>query len=286
MNGLLAAALSIASAIGGAVAPADPVRVKVRAEIPWVVAIVPVPGNAPPASMTRCADPARPQVRALLDAGGSLRASPVDPVVWRGFLAEAGGPPEAEALVVDAVRSCGRGPLFVEGRAQRDDTGRLTRPPAATKERLKTGAGGHRTERTRLPLAPAPGLFDVEGAALEVLVEDALRDVVAPVEARVVVDGHADRMWLDVPRLDATRSAAARAALDALVASPLPPRDADELFTRAAGRVAARRAAVGGWARDMARMWLAFGVVDAEPLDAAMLAVRVRARVFPTLLFP
>lgn len=287
---LLGVALALGpSAVSGASASAHVVRVKARPELPWVTAVVAVPGTGSASALTTCTDARRPEVLSLVAAGGSVRATPVDPLAWRGFLAEAAGPPEAEALVVAAVKSCGRGPLFVEGRTRRIDAGRLAPPPPSTRAAWLPTKGLPREPTTRLLLAPTPALFDLEGAALELLVEDALRgvaDLPGDVPTSVRVDGHAGAVWLEVARLEPAQAAAARVALENLVAAPLPPRMADALAARAAGRLAFRRAEAGAWARDLARLWLAFGTVDVETPDAITLAVRVRARVFPSLLFP
>lgn len=282
-------AVSGASASAASAASAHVVRVKPRPELPWVTAVVAVPGTGSPSALATCSDARRPEVLSLVAAGGSVRATPVDLLAWRGFLAEAEGPPEAEALVVAAVKSCGRGPLFVEGRTRRADAGRLAAPPPSTRAAWLPTKDLPREATTRLLLAPAPALFDLEGAALELLVEDALRGVAelpGDVAGSVRVDGHAGATWLEVARLEPAQAAAARVALENLVAAPLPPRGADALALRAAGRLAFRRAEAGGWARDMARLWLAFGTVDVEAPDALSLAVRARARLFPSLLFP
>jgi hypothetical protein len=259
---------------------AEPVRVRTRPELPWTVAILAVPaGEVIGERLEAFADQKRPPVRALVDAGGRLTLT----AVAGGFLAQAEGPPEAAALVIAAARSCAagfpRGALFVEGRAGLGDRGALHTPKAsAPSSRPRPAAAGS----LRQPLAPAPGLFDLEGEALALFVEEALAGLGAA-RAGIVVDRHGAALLLDVTGL-AAPAASARAALAAAIAAPLPSRQVEALRTRALGRLSARRAPAGGWARDAGRMWLAFGAIDAE--DPPDLSARIRARLFPAALFP
>lgn len=183
---------------------------------------------------------------ALSDLGVTIRVEKLD-----GFdVVVAEGPPEAHDAIIKAARSAGGthgGVLFVDGRTTLVERGALpshVSPP--------------RVSKTGQPLAPSAGLVDVEGAALALL-----------------VDGRIENGALVVTTKD-------RAALEALVSAPLTQRRVDALRNKARARVAERRAKAGGWARDMALMWLAYGTLDVEePND---LGSALRARVFPSVL--
>jgi hypothetical protein len=220
-------------------APPDVVRVKARPELPWVTAVF--------APHTATVDDKRIKAAApaLSDIGVSIRAEKLD-----GFdVVVVEGPPEAHDAIVKAARSSvpSGGVLFVDGRTTLVEKGALPlRAPAA------------RATKTGQPLAPSPGLVDVEGEALALL-----------------VDGRVENGALVVTTKD-------RGALEALVNVPLSQRRVEELRTKARALVAERRAKAGGWARDMALMWLAYGTLDVEePKD---LGSALRARVFPSVL--
>ncbi len=280
---LLLAALAVAGTAARArtEAPAPaalPVRVQERPEIPWLVVVVALDAPASPAKL---ADPVRPTVQALFDAGGAVDVEERPD----GALVVVEGPPAAEGLVVAAARAsaadakAARAALFVEGRTTLVDAGAL--PPSRGDRAPGGGAAaagaGAPPGAGALPLAPSPALFDVEGEALVAFVERAVPHARASLalsrgSAVLVVDGG--------PGFD---RAAARAALAAAVAAPLPRGAVDDLRARAEGRLAARRSRVGAWAHDTAALWLAFDTVDVEDVDD--LGVRVRARLFPSVLF-
>lgn len=251
-------------------APELPVRADPRPEIPWIVAILAVPVDAG-LDAAAVAKAGTAEVRALLDVGGSVR---VDAAAG-GALVDVEGPPDAEALVIAAARSLlprgATAALFVEGATTSSARGALPpRRPPPTRAPLPPHA--HR-------LAPSASLLDVEGAALALLVEDALAPL-GRFDATVTLDPPALVVTgPDVPPADA------RAALDAVVGAPLAARVVDGLRARAVGAVAERHARVGAWAGDQARAWLA-GAADDDDDDDRDLGVRLRARVFPSLLFP
>src|SRR5687767_11560108 len=223
-------------------APPDVVRVKARPELPWVTAVM-APMSALDEKRVKESAPA------LSDIGVSIRIEKLD-----GFdVAIADGPPEAHDAIVKAARAAGGaggGVLFVDGRTTLVERGAL--PSRAIVARVASGA------KAGQPLAPSAGLVDVEGAALELF-----------------VDGRIENGALVVTTKD-------RAAIEALVSAPLTLKRIDELRTKARARVAERRAKAGGWARDMALMWLAYGTLDVEePKD---LGSALRARVFPSVL--
>src|SRR5581483_367973 len=117
-------------------------------------------------------------------------------------------------------------------------------------------------------LAPSPGLFDVEGAALLVFLADlgvhATLEA-APGRAALVVDAH------DTATVD-------KELLAGAVGNPLPQKTVDALRVRATALVDEHRSRVGAWAKDAALMWLASSSIDVdEPTD---LGSRIRARIF------
>lgn len=221
-------------------APPDVVRVKARPDLPWVTAVF-APKNPTSVDEKRI----KADAPALSDIGVSIRVEKLD-----GFdVVVVEGPPEAHDAIVKAARSSvpAGGVLFVDGRTTLVEKGAL--PSRAITARI--GKVGQ-------PLAPSPGLVDVEGAALALL-----------------VDGRIENGALVVDKPD-------RAALEAIVSAPLAQRRVEELRMKARARVAERRAKAGGWARDMALMWLAYGTLDVEePKD---LGSALRARVFPSVL--
>lgn len=222
----------------------DVIRAHARPEIPWVTAVL------APASALTVEDTKRVAASALAlsDVGVRIRVVNVD-----GYdVVVVEGPPEHHDAITKAARAAvpAGGVLFVDGRTALVNKGALPPRGAALRPRPSAAPGQ--------PLAPSPGLVDVEGAALALL-----------------VGGRIERGALVVDKPD-------RAALEALVSAPLPPRQVEDLRTKARAVVAQRRARAGGWARDMALMWLAYGTLDVEePVD---LGSALRARVFPAVL--
>jgi hypothetical protein len=237
-------ASSTASTTHAAVeAPPDVVRVNARPDLPWVTAVL-APLNAGGVDEKRV----KSSAPVLSDIGVRMRVEKLD-----GFdVVVVDGPPEAHDAIIKAARTAGGptgGVLFVDGRTTLVERGAL--PSRMVPPRAASAKGAQ-------PLSPSPGLVDVEGAALALLVGGRIED------GALVVD-----------KPD-------RAALEALVAAPLTPKRVDELRSKARGAIAERRAKAGGWARDMARMWLAYGTLDVEePKD---LGSALRARVFPSVL--
>jgi hypothetical protein len=274
---IIALALVVASVTE---APPDVVRVKPRPDLPWVTAVF--------APHTATVDDKRIKAAApaLSDIGVSIRVEQLD-----GFdVVVVEGPPEAHDAIVKAARTSvpSGGVLFVDGRTTLVEKGALPSRTLTTPKQVTAPT------QLRQPLASSPGLLDVEGEALALFVEgivDALD--LGVVDARVtasalIVEAHASALVDGA----CTRGAhdcdskpqreRARAALDAAVSTPIPSRRVEELRTKARAIVAERRARAGGWARDMALMWLAHGTLDVEePKD---LGSALRARVFPSVL--
>lgn len=262
-------------------APPDVVRVKARPDLPWVTAVF-APKNPTSVDEKRI----KADAPALTDIGVSIRVEKLD-----GFdVVVVAGPPEAHDAIVKAARSSvpAGGVLFVDGRTTLVEKGAL--PSRALTPVKRT----HGPTQLVMPLAQSPGLLDVEGEALSLFVEGVLAGLdIGAVDAHTtasalivdavvanLVDGNCPRGH-DCQGAQPNRERA-RAALDAAVSSPLPPRRVEQLRTQARAVVAERRAKAGGWARDMALMWLAYGTLDVEePND---LGSALRARVFPTVL--
>ena len=255
------------------------VRVQARPELPWVVAVAARDIDVSRADLEKALLSSR---AALDDVGASAQVE----LIAGHAVVVAQGPPEAHDVVVSAaitaisppIASTASSPntakaprvvLFIDGRTSLTNKGPLPSRSLSSPSFSRVSSRG-----IALPLAPSPGLFDLEGEALALLVEKAL-DVDADVRASdgrvaLVIEGA-------MPELDK-----ARAALEAAVASPMSARVLDDLRTRARGRLAERRARAGGWARDMATMWLAVGTIDVE--EPADLGSTLRARIFPNVL--
>lgn len=248
----------------------EAVRVNARPELPWIVVVAALGADVPGAALAQALSAA---TGALDDVGARAH---IELLSGRAVIVVE-GPPEAHDVVVNAARAAAiatrepRFVLFVDGRTSLADQGALPSPSSPSPSSPSSPAGA--PTPSSLPLAPTPGLLDVEGEALALLVEGAL-------SVDVDVQAAAGRASLVLER--APEGAGARAALEALVAAPLPARVVDALRTRAHGRLAERRARAGGWARDMAAMWLAFGTIDVD--DPADLGSSLRARVFPDVL--
>jgi hypothetical protein len=225
----------------------SPIRVHARPEMPWVAAVV---ASSSGVSLDGV------DANALGSAGAKAELA--------DGLAIVEGPPEADDVILAAARAIAshtNGAIFVEGRTQaRSTPGPLPHP--TTLAVVAPGA----------PLAPSPGLFDLEGAALALFIDD----VVPNANATLLASPGAARLVADVP-------ASAKDALAAAVAQPLAPKLVDSLRTRANAVVAEHRSRVGGWAKDAALMWLSSGSI--EPDDpGADLGARIRARIFPDAL--
>lgn len=253
----------VAAALASAVAADVPVRVMLRPDVPWLVAVAAVD------PIDGAVDAKAPQ--ALLDAGGSLTVTTSDD----GALVIVEGPPDAHDIVVAAARAFSRGAraaIFIEGRTSLGDTGAFSSWTPLHPSANAPSASSLTTTHA-LSLAPSPALLDVEGAALELFVDDALPNA----DAHIVVTRGVASLAFSVGDVDA-----AKRALAVFVAQPLAPKLVDALRTRAVGRIAARRSHIGVWAREMAQRFLALGVVDVD--DAGDLGVHLRARVFPEAL--
>lgn len=263
---IAAALLAVAAAAPTATDPVDVVRVKARPDLPWVTAVVAFAAPVPRAALDKLAAAAAP---ALSDVGVRIQVE-----VLGGFdVVAIEGPPEAHDAILRAARaaiaktgnSAGSAGIFVDGRTKLVDTGGLPSRPAGTNGTNANGANG----ANGAALAPSPGLVDVEGAALALLVGE-------------VIEGARIERGALVVEVQAKDRDIRRAALEAIVGAPLPPQRVEALRTRARAVVAERRARAGGWARDMATMWLLYGSLDVEePRDLGSV---LRARIFPAVL--
>ena len=258
-----AAFLALAAAVG-ALAPAAPaLRVLPRPEIPWLVAVA-----APRAPAL-----AEAERRALVDAGGHVATTTVSGVV----LVSAEGPPEAEALVLAAVRALAPGaPVFLEGRAAAASTGALpaprAQPPLATRSEAAVGAA------FALPLPWSPWLGDDDGEVLRAWVARGLA-----LRGGWQVSLHVDREGARLTFAGGSGGAEAlRATLRELADRPPPPRLLQALRGEVLAARARREARVGEAARSAALRASFFG--GAPSLPAAELGVRLRAALIPETL--
>ncbi|MCC7107836.1 MAG: hypothetical protein IT382_00985 [Deltaproteobacteria bacterium] len=264
----LLVALVLAAPAPTPASPSTPaVRVLARPEIPWVVAV------AAPLAPAQ----AEAERRALEEAGGSVRTETAGGVL----LVVAEGPPEAEARVLAALRTLGRGaPLFVEGRVATTPSGALPAAPAPPPLPLRA-TPPESSAWFSLPLPWSPWLLDDEGEALRRAVARALEPLGAW-QVKLLVDARGARLVLGAPEGRSVRADEVRAVLRALAERPAPPRVVEGLQAEAVAERARAEAKVGVAARRLAlrARWFG-GTPSAAALDPG---TRLRAALVPEAL--
>ncbi|MBI1948632.1 MAG: hypothetical protein HYS27_23295 [Deltaproteobacteria bacterium] len=255
----------IAAALCALAPPAAALVVLPRPEVPWLVAVA-----APQAAAAAAAER-----RALEEAGGHVATSSVDGVL----LVSAEGPPEAEALVLAAVRALAPGaPVFLEGRATATSSGAL--PPPRGAPRLRARAAPGDGPRWALPLPFSPWLLDDDGEVLRLLVARELARKGA-FSVAFALDGQGARLIITAEGARSTGDELV-GLLRELAGRPLTPRAVEVLRGDAAALRARRGARVGVGARRAAVRCRWFGNVP-DTMDDE-LGVRLRAALVPETL--